>query len=279
VNPHPPDPNPRPNPARLVATDLDGTLLRRDGTVSARTRDALRATVAAGVDVVLVTARPPRYLDALAAEVGLVGHVLCANGAMVYDLATREVVKVRALAAVAARVVVAALSAAMPGVGFAVETGVGVVFEPGFAKDNRSGDLRLPAADHADMWRLGEPIVKLLAWTASATADELLAVAMAAVGDQAECTHSGGGGLIEVSAAGVSKVAALSWLCAERGIEPAEVVAFGDMPNDLAMLRWAGTGYAVANAHESVLAGAAARTASNDDDGVALVLERMLARR
>lgn len=269
-------PHQTPRPVRLVATDLDGTLLREDGTLSVRTLNVLRATVAAGIDVVVVTARPPRYVDVLANRLGLVGHGLCANGAVVYDLGTRQTVAVRALTLATARDVVALVTAAVPGVGFAIETGDRVVFEPGFAKTNHSGDVRLAVAGHEDLWHHGDPIVKLLAWSARSSADELLALARSAVGARAECTHSGGGGLIEVSAAGVSKVSALSHLCAERGIAPAEVVAFGDMPNDLAMLRWAGTGYAVANAHPSVLAAITAHTASNNDDGVARVLEHLL---
>ncbi|MCL2734419.1 MAG: HAD family hydrolase, partial [Actinomycetia bacterium] len=65
----------------------------------------------------------------------------------------------------------------------------------------------------------------------------------------------------------------------ERGVTAAEVVAFGDMPNDLAMLSWAGTSYAVANAHPHVLAATRYRTASNEEDGVAQVIERILAAR
>jgi hydroxymethylpyrimidine pyrophosphatase-like HAD family hydrolase len=118
--------------------------------------------------------------------------------------------------------------------------------------------------------------VKLLAWSASHAADEVAASFQGVLGSRAECTFSGGRGLVELSAPGVNKVSALSSLCAARGISPDDVVAFGDMPNDLAMLQWAGTGYAVANAHPSVLASGVRVTASNDDDGVALVLEHLL---
>src|SRR5690606_2490626 len=110
-----------------------------------------------------------------------------------------------------------------------------------------------------------------------ASADELLVLARSAVNGAAEVTHSGGASLIEVSAAGVSKVSALASLCASLGVRADEVVAFGDMPNDLDMLTWSGLGYAVANAHPDVLARAAARTGSNEDDGVAAALDALLA--
>lgn len=260
---------------RLIATDLDGTLLRRDGTISDRTRSTLAAAVAAGLHLVVVTARPPRYLDAIADRLALAGVAICANGAVHYDLGARRIVSQRELDQDTARKVVAALSSAAIGIGFAVETGTRVVFEPGFAKPD-GGDVRFAVSDFAELWRVGLPIVKLLAWSADASADELLVVARAAVGAAAEVTHSGGLNLLEISAAGVTKVAALAEFCAERGIGPAEVVAFGDMPNDIAMLAWAGVGYAVANAHPDVLAAASARTASNEDDGVARVVGRLL---
>ena len=79
-------------------------------------------------------------------------------------------------------------------------------------------------------------------------------------------------GLVEISAAGVTKAAALARVCDRLGIDAADVVAFGDMPNDLALLAWAGTSYAVSNAHPSVLAAADHVTASNDEDGVAEAL-------
>jgi Cof subfamily protein (haloacid dehalogenase superfamily) len=257
---------------RLVATDLDGTLLRSDGTVSARTRRALRSVVAAGAQLVVVTARPPRYVDRLADELDLTGVAICANGAILYDLASRAWRVTSPVPLPAARRLVAALTATAP-VGFAVETGELVVYEPGFAR--QSTDRRRPAVDLTELWALGRPIVKLLAWSAELAAEELVEAARTVAGDEVECTFSGGSGLIEVSAAGVSKVVALGELCARLGIAAERVLAFGDMPNDLAMLRWAGTGYPVANAHPSVLAALPRRTASNNDDGVAQVLEAL----
>ncbi len=89
---------------------------------------------------------------------------------------------------------------------------------------------------------------------------------------RATVTQSGSNS-IAIMAPGVSKVAALADLCAAHGIEREEVLAFGDAPNDLPMLRWDGRGVAVANAHPEVLAAADEVTRSNDSDGVALALE------
>ena len=265
----------RPLP-RLLATDLDGTLLRSDGTLSARTRDALAAAVTAGLSLVIVTARPPRYLVPLAPQLPASTLGICANGALLYDLPDGPARSVRALTPGVARRVAATLAAA--DVGFAVETGSSVVYEPAFTKPD-NGDVRLAVASLDEMWHHGRPIVKLLAWSAVRSAGELLVVAHAALGRSAECTHSGGTGLLEISAPGVTKASALRTLCAARDIPARDVVAFGDMPNDLPMLEWAGRSYAVANAHPAVRAAATGPTAANDDDGVALVLERLLAGR
>jgi hypothetical protein len=108
------------------------------------------------------------------------------------------------------------------------------------------------------------------------SADVLLERARAACGHLAEFSHSSTSDtLLEISAAGVSKATALTRLCQERGIDRTDVVAFGDMPNDLPMLAWAGHAVAVANAHPDVRAAADEVTASNDELGVALVLERL----
>jgi Cof subfamily protein (haloacid dehalogenase superfamily) len=258
---------------RMVATDLDGTLVRGDGTVSERTRAALRRASAAGAEVMLVTARPPRYVDRLGLDAGIAALAVCGNGAIVYDAASRTVVEARQLALAVARKVAAVLTGALPGIGFAVETGREVLCEPAFTRRfSAEAGAEVTVPDLTALWRAA-PIVKLLAWCADRDVDAMLAVACAAVGGAAEVTHSGGTGLLEVSAPGVTKAGTLAGLCAARGIDPAQVIAFGDMPNDLTILGWAGTAYAMANAHPAVLAAVRRHTASNDQDGVAEVLE------
>jgi Cof subfamily protein (haloacid dehalogenase superfamily) len=262
---------------KLIATDLDGTLLRNDGTVSRRTLDALRTAVEAGAEVVFVTARPPRFVDALTAATGLVGTAVCSNGAIVYDIGRREVISSRPLGVAAARQVAAALREELPSVGFGVETGQHVRYEPSYAlRMPEDAAAEVPVALLDDLWTV--PFVKLLAHSRHHSADSMVAVAEAVAGGRAQFTHSGGHGLLEVSALGVGKASTLAALCAGRGIEARDVVAFGDMPNDLTILRWAGIGYAVGNAHEAVLAAADRRTLTNTEDGVAAVLEELFGR-
>ncbi|MFE2092419.1 HAD family hydrolase [Streptomyces sp. NPDC059460] len=261
----------------MIASDLDGTLLRGDGTLSPRTLRALRAAESAGAEVVLVTARPPRFVDRLAAATGLAGTAVCSNGALVYDIGTRTVISSRALSVAVARRVATAVAAAVPEVGFALETGNQVLYEPAYRlRLSEDIDAELPVPSLAALWLTDVPVTKLLAWSARLDADTLLAAARegaGAAGREVQFTHSGGRGLLEISAFGVTKAGTLAELCAGRGIDATEVIAFGDMPNDLTVLDWAGIGYAMGNAHPAVLAAVPAHTVSNEEDGVAHVLE------
>ncbi len=259
----------------MIATDLDGTLVRTDGTVSERTRRALRRATAAGAEIVFVTARPPRYVDGLGLDSGLVATAVCGNGAIVYDVASRTILAARELPLPVARAVAGALAGALPGIGFAIETGHAVLCEPAFTRRfTAEAGAEIPVPVLADLWSAG-PITKLLAWCADVDVDRMLAVAGPVVRGAAEMTHSGGSGLLEVSAPGVTKAGTLAALCAARAIAPAEVVAFGDMPNDLTILGWAGTAYAMGNAHPTVRAAVDRHTAGNDEDGVARAIEKL----
>ncbi|MFC4058513.1 HAD family hydrolase [Planomonospora corallina] len=262
---------------RMIATDLDGTLLRSGGTVSERTRRTLLAARDLGIEVVFVTARPPRYVDAIAEAVGCVGTAVCSNGAIVYDVAGRRATAVNALDLAGTRRLAAALRAVLPGLTFAVETGHQVICEVAY-HDGRDahGEVQTRVPTLEDVLRQAAPIVKLLVWSGAQDAHTMWETARRAVMGEAEVTHSGGTGLLEISASGVTKAATLAALCDLRGVTPAEVWAFGDMPNDLPVLEWAGTSYAMANAHPAVLAAVDRRAPSNDEDGVAQVLEELL---
>jgi hydroxymethylpyrimidine pyrophosphatase-like HAD family hydrolase len=245
---------------RLVASDLDGTLLRSDDSVSQRTLEALARTVAAGIRFVLVSARSPGWLAPEAARLGLDGIGICCNGAIVYDYGAERVLIHRPLEPETARELVHGLRLAAPGVVFGCERPSGFTAEPAYRPLFRPPDS-IPRADG-------------LALVAEPSQPELHAIAAGFGGETIEACYSGAG-LVEISAAGVTKGAALGDLCAELGIDSGETIAFGDMPNDVSMLEWAGRGVAVANAHPDVLAVADEVTASNDEDGVALVLERL----
>ncbi|CAN5604456.1 HAD family hydrolase [soil metagenome] len=261
---------------RLVATDLDGTLLRSDGTVSAGTRRVLAAVEDAGIPVVFVTARPLRWMDDLWALVGAHGLAVVSNGAVLFDVAQREVRSVRGLDPAAGLAVAAAVRAAVPHAQLAIETLDGIRLEATYDEPEHVPPGS-PVGPLEEIWDV--VAVKLLVRRRRPGGPEEEAAfreaVTTAVGDAGITTWSVPG-LMEISAPGVTKAAALARLCEEAGVAAADVLAFGDMPNDLAMLTWAGTSYAVANAHHTVSAAADHTTAGNDDDGVARVLARLV---
>ncbi|MFE1235519.1 HAD family hydrolase [Streptomyces tendae] len=279
--PEPPAAATRP---RLIATDLDGTLLRDDKSVSPRTVAALAAAEKAGIEVFFVTGRPARWMDVVGAHVHGHGLAICGNGAAVVDLhggpGNHRFVKVRELPQENALDAVRLLREAAPGTVYAVEQAYGFHQEPAYPKLHMEvPDGLLPAEEIlAPGGRAAaEPVLKILAFHPQLDPDGFLTLARLAIGDRANVTRSSPSALLEISGPDVSKASTLALCCAERGISHEEVVAFGDMPNDVEMLTWAGRSYAMGNAHPDVIAAASGRTVANNDDGVAVVIERMLA--
>ncbi|MFJ5882999.1 HAD family hydrolase [Kitasatospora cineracea] len=267
--------SPRP---RLIATDLDGTLLCSGGTVTARTAAALAAAEAAGVQVVFVTGRPPRWMRHLGPHIGGHGVAICSNGGAVVDVRRGELLETHPLDPAGALTVVDRLRAELPGTAFAFEFPGGFAREPEYNVVMWESDQDHPVGTAAELFAGGrvDGLFKLLGKHPDLGPDEFLDRARAAVGPLAEVTRSSPIPLIEISAPGVTKASSLARWCAQQGIGADEVVAFGDMPNDLEMLAWAGRSYAVANAHPLVLAAVAHHTVSNEQDGVAAVIETLL---
>ncbi len=264
-----------PGRPKVVACDLDGTLLRSDGTVDDRSRRAIATVEAAGSLFVLCTARPTRWMRPLGEALGHRGVAICANGGVVWDLHTESVVEAFPLEPAITRDVVALLKEALPGGAWAVERTTGFAREPAYRSRWPVPEDAITASVEA---LVSEPAVKLMLRHDHLLADALLERAREVVGNLAELTHSNSNdGLLEISAAGVSKASTLARLCDERGIGREDVIAFGDMPNDVPMLRWAGRSVAVANAHADAIAAAQWTTASNDEAGVAKVLEEIFA--
>ena len=264
---------------RLIATDLDGTLLRNDKTVSQRTVAALAAAEAAGIEVLFVTGRPARWMGVVAAHLAGHGLAIVANGAAIHDLRAGTLIEAFPLPEADALAVVRALREAVPGTTFAVERIGGFRHEPDYEAMEPDGPGHRAPVEQLLAEDRATPVLKLLAKHPSLDPDDFLATALAVAGRHGEITRSSETALLEISGAGVSKATTLAKCCADRGVTAAEVVAVGDMPNDLAMLSWAGTGYAVANAHPHVLAATPHHTASNQHDGVARLIEHIIASR
>ncbi|WKN48655.1 HAD hydrolase family protein [Nocardioides sp. Arc9.136] len=254
---------------RLVATDLDGTLVRSDGTVSDYTADVLVRVEALGVPVVFVTGRPLRWAEEVFEHVGEHGLAIISNGALVWDVARSRIHLERPIPPALALEVCRDLRAAVPGTAYAVEDLDGIGLEPDFMEryEMPAGSRRAPVED-----LLARPPLKLLVRHEELAPQEFWDRAEEVNDGRLTFTWSSATTLLEVSGPGVTKASTLELLCRDLGIDAADVIAFGDMPNDLPMLGWAGTAYAMADAHPTVTAAAAHVAPGHDEDGVARVL-------
>ncbi|WP_275080724.1 HAD family hydrolase [Mycolicibacterium pyrenivorans] len=263
----------------LIATDVDGTLLDDDEKISARTRAAVHALVDSGAQFVLATGRPPRWVRPIVDQLGLTPMAVCANGAVIYDPSVDRIVSARTLSADALGELAEIATRVIPGAGLAVER-VGrtahdaatpqFVSSPGYEHAWLNPDNTEVSIEDL----LSAPAVKLLIRKAGARSADMAAELAKHVGIEGDITYSTNNGLIEIVPLGVSKATGIEELARPMGIDAADVVTFGDMPNDVPMLGWAGLGVAMGNAHPDAVAAADEVTATNVEDGVALVLER-----
>jgi Cof subfamily protein (haloacid dehalogenase superfamily) len=254
---------------RLVATDLDGTLVRSDGTVSARTREVLDELDRRGVPVVFVTGRPLRWAEDVFEYVGGHGLAIVSNGGLVWDVARSAVHLERAIEPALGIEVCRLIREAVPGSVFAVETLEGIALEPAFMERHPvpPGSRRGTVEEIFD-----RPALKVLARHEELDPQEFWDAAEHAVQRRLVITWSSASALLEISGPDVTKATTLALICADLGIPAEDVIAFGDMPNDLPMLTWAGTSYAMADAHPTVTELAHHVAPGHDEDGVAQVL-------
>ncbi|MCS0602894.1 HAD family hydrolase [Streptomyces sp. LP11] len=262
----------------LIATDLDGTLLRGDDSVSDRSRAALARAARAGARHLVVTGRPAPRVRPLLAELGCTGLAVCGQGAQVYDAGSDRLLWSQRLDRELAETALGKIEAELGQVYAAVDQdGVDglTLIEPGYVMPHPTlPAVRVERRD--DLWRA--PISKVLLRHATLSDDELAAVARAAVDSLATVTMSGPG-TVELQPCGVTKASGLALAAEWLGIAAAQALAFGDMPNDIPMLAWAGHGVAMADAHPELKAVADEVTMSNEDDGIAVVLERLFPER
>ena len=261
---------------RLIATDMDGTLLRRDDSVSEDTVAELERWRADGVPVVLATGRPPRWMRQIRNVLGT-GLAVCCNGAVVMDLERFEILDEDPLQPAVLESVTSELRRRQPDTWFAVEYGLEFRHEPIYKP---RWDVDAPGVAEASLEEMvAEPVAKLLARHEHLSRDEFVALVLDVVGDRATVTNSSADALAEISAAGVTKASGLAKVAARHGIGPEDVVVFGDMPNDIAAFEWVraagGRAVAMAHAHPDLMAVATDVTGTNDDDGVAAFLQSL----
>ena len=266
----------------LIATDLDGTLLTTDGTISPRTRDVIDAAERAGVPVVPVTARQIYGIERWQDDLGR--WALCSNGAICWDLQAHTVLFRQLMSATVANEFAHRLLAVAPGIRFLTIKDDGLTFasQRGYAElttfaDHSRDPSEMPALDLDEV--LDGDCLKMVARHPDLPIEEILARAESVgMTDEVHVTTSGKP-MLEISARGVTKDSGLSMLCDHLGIDRGDTVAFGDGANDVEMLAWAGDSYAMANAVPVAVAAARHRAPANVEDGVAQVIEKLLAAR
>ncbi len=264
---------------KMVATDVDGTLLDEWERVTPRTRTAVAALIADGVPFVLATGRPPRWIDPVIEGLGFPPLCVCGNGAVIYDSAADRILHTTTLDVASLEWIAELAERVLPGCGLAAE-------RVGRSAHDAATPQFVSSPEYEHAWLnpddtqvsrtevIAAPAIKMLIRLRGAASADMRAALEPELGGRADITYSTNNGLIELSAPGITKAAGLTVVAQRLGVEPAAMLAFGDMPNDVPMLRMAGHGVAMGNAHPEAQAAADEITTSNSEDGVARVLER-----
>ena len=261
---------------KLIATDLDGTVVAHYGDITQRTIDAFRKAHSMGIEIFFVTGRPPRWMPEIKDAFGI-GNAICGNGAMLYDLHNDNVLEQWLIDEVVQLEAVKRLRKAIPEISFAIES------HNYFHREK----IYIPrwdvGLDNIGVHQIEEvitsPALKVLARCSQQelTSDEMLAIAKVELDGLATVTHSNPhDSLLEISALGVSKGMTLAKIAARLGIDAADCVSFGDNPNDFSMLEWCGRSYAMADGHPDGPKYAKGVAAPCEEDGVAIVIEQLL---
>jgi Cof subfamily protein (haloacid dehalogenase superfamily) len=261
---------------KLIASDLDGTIVAHYGEVTQRTIDAFRKAHSMGVEIFFVTGRPPRWMPEIKEAFGI-GNAICGNGAMLYDLLNDKVLEEWLVPVDVQFEVVKRMRAAIPQISFAVES------HNYFHREK----IYIPrwdvGLDNVGVEKIEEvitsPSLKVLARCSQQelTSDEMLAIAKVELDGLATVTHSNpNDSLLEISALGVSKGLTLAKMAARLGIDASDCVSFGDNPNDFSMLEWCGRSFAMSDGHPEGPQHAKGIAGPCEEDGVAIIIEQLL---
>lgn len=261
---------------KLIATDLDGTIVANYGAISQRTIDVFLKAHAMGVEVFFVTGRPPRWMPEIKDAFGI-GSAICGNGAMLYDLHAGVVLEEWLIPISAQLQAVAKLRAAIPGISFAVESHEYFHREKSYIARWDVGLDNVGVDSIEEI--ITSPALKLLARCSEQelSSDEMLDIAIRELDGIVTATHSNPHeSLLEISTLGVSKGATLAKMAERLGISASDCVSFGDNPNDFSMLEWCGRSFAMADGHIDGKNHAKGIALPHTEDGVAVILEQLL---
>jgi Cof subfamily protein (haloacid dehalogenase superfamily) len=261
---------------KLIATDLDGTIVQHDGTISSRTIEAFTKAHKMGVHIFFVTGRPPRWMNEIRDAFGF-GEAICGNGAMLYDLKSSTVTEEWMISKEEQSEVARLMRAAIPPISFAIESHDYYHREKSYVPRWDVG------MDNVGVERIEDaikgPAFKMLARCSDGeyTSDEMLNVALRELDGLVTVTHSNANeSLLEISALGISKGQTLAKVAGRLNIDASDCISFGDNPNDFSMLQWCGRSFAMADGHPDGYKHATGIAGPHAADGVAIVIEELL---
>jgi len=265
-----------PEPFALVAIDLDGTLLQSDKRIGPRSAEAIGAVIDRGIHVILASARPPRGVQAYYECLGLKSLQVNYNGALIHDAVRQQHVYHKPLDPHLAKQIVALAREVQPEVVVHVE-----VLDQWYT-DRVDPNLQVETSKDSDPDYLGpiesclnQPVTKLMFL---AQPEKLVPVRSAIelqFGNRTAIAISDRH-VLQVVHHEVDKATAIDHIASGMGIGANKVMAIGDAPNDVDMLRWAGLGIAMENAWPEARLAADRVIGSNDHDGVAEILDRFV---
>ncbi len=261
---------------KLIATDLDGTIVAHYGFISDRTKIAFAAAHAAGIHIYFITGRPIRWMKEIKENFNF-GLGVCGNGALLYDFINEKVLEEWSFSVEAQLETVKRLRQVIPPVSFATEIGEHFLREKKYVPRWDIGEDNLGVDQIEEV--ITAPALKMLARCSDGefSSDEMLELASKALEGIATVTHSNStDSLLEISALGVSKGATLSRVAGRLGLTADDCVTFGDNPNDFSMLSWASRSWAMADGHPDLMKYAKFQTDPHQEDGVAKVIEQLL---
>ena len=261
---------------KLIATDLDGTIVSHKGVITQRTIDAFTKAKDLGVHVFFVTGRPPRWMGEIREAFGF-GAAICCNGAMLYDLMNDAVLEEWMISVDEQLEVVRRMRIAMPEMSFAVESNDHYHREIAYIPKWDVGLDNVGVEKIEDA--ISRPALKVLGRCSNLefTSDEMVEVARRELQDLVTVTHSNPhDSLLEISALGVSKGMTLAKMAGRLGLTAEDCVAFGDNPNDFSMLEWSGRSYAMLSGHPDAQKYAKSVAGACEEDGVAIAIEKLL---
>ncbi len=261
---------------KLIATDLDGTIVPHVNPISKRTIAAFDRAHDLGVEIFFVTGRPPRWMGEIT-ETFSMGSAICCNGGIIYDLRNEKVLEKFPIPEKDLVNAVNELRRVVPTVTFAVETEDRFHREKAYVPKWDIGQDNIGVQSIEDIF--DKEILKILARVDESlmSADELLAIAQPLLDGVLTVTHSAGSAsLLEMSAVGISKGETLAKMAARMGIDAKDSVSFGDNPNDFSMFEWCARSYAMEDGHPEGRKYAKFVAPPCDEDGVAQIIEELL---